>query len=911
MYLKKLIAPIFLGLALGGVTFSSYAEDTSQYVDFKTYDSKVTIDHTHIYVTEFDDKYHWERCTICDNIRNKSAHSLHGNGQPMTYCSSYYNVGYRDICSCGYETKPFYVIHGRWENYTSSKTLNYNGMSGVKLDDLLQITKAQFNSNFAGKTHDGQEYTWHDDNGDGLGWVFCGGPIVSSNGIKGSLELVLGKAGDFGRHQEKDELYTLAKYISQNKNLTRSGFVSMLKSKSQLKSNHCLYGLKEKYSSITDSQWNKIRSFMIGYDAKPSTWGYQTMTIKHSGLHHSPGNELYSLDTCYDSNVGMPKQHTTGIETTCDICDTHYNGWETYEGNQWHVDSVSPYLKPGETKNGTTAIVRGYNDIKLGEVYCVYTRKGNDFYITKYVIKTEPGVTANNTATTLTNIPLTKTAETRIRDYTYLPVIYFNYTFNGKKLSKPFFYGYQFPFIDQTAPTISSITTRDQTVKNGWATIKEITISGAESYCSNVKIKIIDTVTGKQIGGTYTAPVSNGSYSFKCTPPLEAPASGRTYKVQVIDLYGNTSEKTLTIYKTDGSAPKLTNSSTSYLDWTGVKTITLNFTDYGTGMDTGIGGIWVSFGDQKNFQKIAYNKDGKYSITYKFGKEVTGGVKYRVYVKDGLGNVAVNNITVGNIDRTAPVIKDATVKYGSKSAVVNATDERSGIVGYGISTDAATVPKTWQTGNTLSQNEYGDYYVFVKDKAGNISTYKKVTLGIFEIYYKLDGGTNDGGNPSTYTINDRVIFKDPSKRGYDFIGWYTDSGFTNEIKSIEKGSTENKTLYAKWEPITYYIMYNFYGGQPAAYDYPKTYTIETPSFTLENPTYDGKIFMGWSDWNNAQRKTTYTIPKGSIGDLVISANWDVNTDGHGNGNNGDGGNGTGNKEITGSSNITSNKFNMS
>ena len=69
--------------------------------------------------------------------------------------------------------------------------------------------------------------------------------------------------------------------------------------------------------------------------------------------------------------------------------------------------------------------------------------------------------------------------------------------------------------------------------------------------------------------------------------------------------------------------------------------------------------------------------------------------------------------------------------------------------------------------------------------------------------------------------------------------------------------------------------------------------------------------MGWSDWNNAQRKTTYTVPKGSIGDLVISANWDVNTDGHGNGNNGDGGNGTGNKEITGSSNIISNKFILS
>ena len=69
--------------------------------------------------------------------------------------------------------------------------------------------------------------------------------------------------------------------------------------------------------------------------------------------------------------------------------------------------------------------------------------------------------------------------------------------------------------------------------------------------------------------------------------------------------------------------------------------------------------------------------------------------------------------------------------------------------------------------------------------------------------------------------------------------------------------------------------------------------------------------MGWFDRNNVQRKITYTIPKGSIGDLVISVNWDVNTDGHGNGNNGDGGNGSGIKKIMGSSNMISNKFLLS
>ncbi|MCR4831685.1 MAG: InlB B-repeat-containing protein, partial [Pseudobutyrivibrio sp.] len=182
---------------------------------------------------------------------------------------------------------------------------------------------------------------------------------------------------------------------------------------------------------------------------------------------------------------------------------------------------------------------------------------------------------------------------------------------------------------------------------------------------------------------------------------------------------------------------------------------------------------------------------------------------------------------------------------------------------------------------------------------------------IFKIYYKLNGGTNDAGNPSVYTVEDSITFKAPTRKGYDFNGWYTDEALTSEISSITKGSVGNKTLHAKWTPITYYIMYNFYSGTPAAYDYPKTYTIETPTITLANPTYSGKVFKGWSDWNNAQRKHTYIIPQGSIGDLVISANWDVDINNNENGNGsggGSGGNETPNSEITGSSNITSNKF---
>ena len=66
-----------------------------------------------------------------------------------------------------------------------------------------------------------------------------------------------------------------------------------------------------------------------------------------------------------------------------------------------------------------------------------------------------------------------------------------------------------------------------------------------------------------------------------------------------------------------------------------------------------------------------------------------------------------------------------------------------------------------------------------------------------------------------------------------------------------------------------------------------------------NPTQDKKRFTGWSDWNNSKPRNPYTIPKGTIGDLIISANWEVDTSNKPN---------VRDNVFHGSSNIVSNRF---
>ena len=72
----------------------------------------------------------------------------------------------------------------------------------------------------------------------------------------------------------------------------------------------------------------------------------------------------------------------------------------------------------------------------------------------------------------------------------------------------------------------------------------------------------------------------------------------------------------------------------------------------------------------------------------------------------------------------------------------------------------------------------------------------------YTITYVLNKGINHKNNPSTYTSDQSVVLSSPSRKGYEFKGWYTDSKCKKKITSIQKGSKTNYTVYAKWSKIT-------------------------------------------------------------------------------------------------------------
>ena len=80
------------------------------------------------------------------------------------------------------------------------------------------------------------------------------------------------------------------------------------------------------------------------------------------------------------------------------------------------------------------------------------------------------------------------------------------------------------------------------------------------------------------------------------------------------------------------------------------------------------------------------------------------------------------------------------------------------------------------------------------------------------------------------------------------------------------------TVTGTLTPITYTITYNLDGGEVSTAN-PTTYTVETETFTLNNPTKDGATFAGWTAFTGGVKVEQMTIKKGSTGNRTYTANW--------------------------------------
>lgn len=218
------------------------------------------------------------------------------------------------------------------------------------------------------------------------------------------------------------------------------------------------------------------------------------------------------------------------------------------------------------------------------------------------------------------------------------------------------------------------------------------------------------------------------------------------------------------------------------------------------------------------------------------------------------------------------------LKYDKKYTLTANAFKRSGYTFTGWNTKKDGSGKAYQNKaevKNLTSKSGGKVTLYAQWKKAK-QTEKKYT-----ITYKLNKGKNNTSNPTSYTKKTATIkFKNATRKGYSFKGWYKDKKYQKKVTQIKKGSTGNVTLYAKWTANQYTIKFNGNGATSGSMKavknckYDKKYTLKKNSFKRK-----GYTFAGWntkkdgSGKNYKNKAEVKNLTSKSGGTVTLYAQW--------------------------------------
>ena len=113
--------------------------------------------------------------------------------------------------------------------------------------------------------------------------------------------------------------------------------------------------------------------------------------------------------------------------------------------------------------------------------------------------------------------------------------------------------------------------------------------------------------------------------------------------------------------------------------------------------------------------------------------------------------------------------------------------------------------------------------------------------------------------------------------GDDASGIFTVSDYSGSISDLAGNPFGGSISHSFDISVSgrYTITYDLAGGSlPEGVSNPETYTSETASFYLRNPSRPGYTFVGWTGSNGDTPQMYIYIPQGSEGDRSYTANWE-------------------------------------
>lgn len=385
----------------------------------------------------------------------------------------------------------------------------------------------------------------------------------------------------------------------------------------------------------------------------------------------------------------------------------------------------------------------------------------------------------------------------------------------------------------------------------------------------------------------------NGSYQqfYKALDIVDEIRGEQPIYIECKDKTGNISNTVeIKVQNIDTLAPRITNEAQleTTQEWSKYKDIDYLF------KDLGVGKVKVQFnsasdtllpGEQDYYQYANNIGNDTYKRPYRFTGNVQGKTGATIYVKDELGNVTQYRVNIYNLDNTAPTIVqcNSSRENDTKKTYINITSEhdnfQNGKPGQGIeyhmvkfikqpiSQKPANPQKpqqydsNWSVGKRIQVRESGWYFVYAKDKVGNVSEPYAIYVDASTITYHANGGhltqnigiftlTDDLETFGVHILRDGTEFK---RDGYKIRSWNTSPYGTGTRYELGEHVrlTESTTLYADWARV-YTLQLDLKGGRGEYWDAdtyvgtnPAYLIAETFSKNIRNPFKTGYNFWGW------------------------------------------------------------------
>ncbi len=168
-----------------------------------------------------------------------------------------------------------------------------------------------------------------------------------------------------------------------------------------------------------------------------------------------------------------------------------------------------------------------------------------------------------------------------------------------------------------------------------------------------------------------------------------------------------------------------------------------------------------------------------------------------------------------------------------------------------------------------------DTEIPAKMPATNVTITAKWKIKQYTINFVSDGGTDVEPITADY-LSEVNAPTAPTKDGYDFGGWATTKGVTDESQAVAfpvNMPLDGTTYYAIWLVKSYTINFDTLGGTPSVSPVTADYLAEVAKPAVE-PTREGYSFGGWSEVSGSTTavKFPYTMP---LNGTTLYAIWNI------------------------------------